>query len=325
VHVYRAISGQPIASPPPVRVLIADDDRTTIAIVRSALIGWGFEVELAYDGASAWDRLNAIEPPAIAILDWTMPEIDGLELCRRIRTSSRLRPMYVLLLTARDRRAELIAGLDAGADDYMTKPIDIDELRARTQVGARVASLQQRLARQVTELRRAHVAMKEMASTDALTRVYSRRWWFELAATEFARARRYGRDLSLLVIDLDHFKRINDTFGHPAGDATLQTFAELLRKTCRESDVVGRIGGEEFAVLLPEGTRAAAQLLAARVTEGCRTLVVQADDQPIRFSCSIGVTSRRAEDDDVAAALRRADAALYSAKRSGRDRWADAA
>jgi two-component system cell cycle response regulator len=280
---------------------------------------------VAYDGAVAWQHLNAIDPPAIAVIDWTMPKIDGPELCRRVRATSRLATMYILLLTARDRRADLIAGLDAGADDYMTKPVDLDELRARIHVGLRVASLQQNLSQRVADLRRAHDRLTEMASTDALTQLYSRRWWFDMASTEFARCRRYGGDLSVLLVDLDHFKGVNDRFGHEAGDNVLRAFADLLRRECRQSDIIGRHGGEEFALALTETSLADAQTVASRLTEGCRALALPAGDESIRWSCSIGIADIREEDADIDAVLRRADTALYGAKRAGRDRWAHAA
>jgi diguanylate cyclase (GGDEF)-like protein len=307
------------------RVLIADDDRTTTMIVAKALGALGLDVDVVHDGAAAWQRLNALDPPAIAVVDWSMPGLDGLELCRRVRATSRLSTTYVLLLTAHDGRADLIAGLDAGADDYMTKPVDLDELRARMHVAMRVAALQQHLAQRVTELRRAHDRLEEMASTDALTRLVSRRWWFDMAATEFTRWRRYGSALSVLIVDLDHFKGVNDRFGHEAGDSVLKAFAELLLRECRQSDVIGRIGGEEFALALPETTLADAQTVAARVTDGCRALALPVGDDVIKFSCSIGIADVRDDDADIDALLRRADAALYRAKREGRDRWAHAA
>jgi diguanylate cyclase (GGDEF)-like protein len=307
------------------RALIADDDPTTTVIVAKALTGLGLAVDIAHDGASAWQRLNAIEPPGIAVVDWTMPEIDGPELCRRVRATARLSATYVLLLTARDRRADLIAGLEAGADDFMTKPVDLDELRARVHVAMRVASLQQHLSQRVSELRRAHDRLQELASTDALTQLSSRRWWFDLAGTEFARACRYGSRLSVLVLDLDHFKRVNDRFGHEAGDNVLKTFAQLLRRVCRQTDIIGRLGGEEFALALPETALADAETVASRITSGCRALALPAGDDAIRWSCSIGIAQVRDDDADLDAVLRRADAALYRAKREGRDRWANAA
>jgi two-component system, cell cycle response regulator len=326
VHIRGIALGTQLAYIAGMRALVADDDRTTAAIVAKVLIDAGLtEVDIAEDGAAAWTMLNALQPPSLAVIDWTMPGLDGLELCRRVRNSLRLSSMYVLLLTAHERREDLIAGLNAGADDYMTKPVDLDELRARIRVGMRVVSLQENLAERVTALRRAHNRLQEMASTDALTELYSRRWWFDMATTEFSRSRRYDRDLSVLIIDLDHFKRVNDRFGHETGDAVLRTFAALLRRECRQSDIIGRLGGEEFAIALPETSVAQAQTLAARLTEGCRSISVSTPLGDVRWSCSVGVTQVRDDDQEIDGVLRRADTALYEAKRAGRDRWRNAA
>jgi two-component system cell cycle response regulator len=303
------------------RALIADDDRITTAILFRALTGWGIETAVAHDGDEAWVALNAGPAPQIVIADWMMPGLDGLELCRRIRQAPALAPTYVMLLTAKSARVDLVAGLDAGADDYMTKPIDGEELRARVQVGIRVATLQRRLAEQVSELEAARDHLERLASTDVLTEVSSRRGWFEIAATEFSRSRRYGRAVSLLIVDLDFFKRVNDTFGHDAGDRVLQTFASLLRLECRQSDVVGRIGGEEFAVLLPETSLRAAQRLAGRIGAACRTLKVATAAGEVGCTCSIGISELRPDDFTIDDVMRRADAALYEAKHTGRDGW----
>jgi len=310
---------------PAVRALVADDDPTTTTLVANALRVWGLEVDVADDGASAWQRMNAIDPPAIAVIDRSMPHIDGLDLCKRVRETWRLASMYILLLTAADRREDLLMGLEAGADDYMTKPVDLEELRVRIQVARRVASLHKDLSRRIADLRRAHDRLKEMASTDALTLLYSRRWWFDMAGNEFARSRRYGSQLSVLLVDLDHFKSVNDRFGHETGDNVLKAFAELLRRECRQTDIVGRVGGEEFALALPETSIAQAETVASRLTDGCRALSLQAGGESIHWSCSIGLTDARDADEDLDAVLRRTDAALYQAKRSGRDRWTHAA
>ena len=303
------------------RALIADDDRMTTAILSAAVASWGLEPVVANDGAQAWEMLQAPGTCDLVIVDWMMPGIDGIELCQRIRRTPSLAATYVLLLTGRSSRADLVAGLDAGADDYMVKPIDPEELRARVQVGVRVATLQRRLAEQVAELASARDHLARIASTDALTELYSRRGWFELAATEFSRSRRYGRAVSLLLIDLDYFKRVNDTFGHDAGDRLLQTFAAMLRVECRQSDVVGRIGGEEFAILLPETSIHAAQRLAERICIASRGLKLATAAGEIACTTSIGIGELGGEDFTIDDVMRRADAALYEAKRGGRDQW----
>ena len=307
------------------RALIADDDRITTAILAGALASWNFDTVVAHDGDEAWAALNAGPVPEIVIVDWMMPGLDGIELCHRIRASAALETSYVMLLTAKSARVDLVAGLDAGADDYMTKPIDPEEFRARVQVGVRVAKLQRQLAEQVAELQAARDHLTRVASTDVLTELYSRRGWFEIAASEFSRSRRYNRTVSLLIVDLDFFKRVNDTYGHDAGDRLLQTFSSVLRLECRQSDIVGRIGGEEFAVLLPETTVRAAQRLANRIAGACRSLRVATAAGDVSCTCSIGISELRGEDFSIDDVMRRADVALYQAKRAGRNCWKAAA
>jgi len=291
-----------------VRAVIADDDRATTVILSRTLQVLGVDAVVAHEGSAAWELLQARQGPTLAIIDWMMPGVDGLELCRRIDGDSTLRrSTYAILLTGRDKIDDVVKGLDAGASDYIRKPFDVAELRARIRVGLRVLQLQEQL--------------NELASTDSLTRVCSRGRWFELAATEFSRARRYSRPLSILIADLDFFKRINDTFGHHAGDDVLQRFADVLRMQSRESDVTGRLGGEEFAMLLPETPLGAAQEVARRIVEGCHSIELPRADPPLRCTCSIGVAEVIDEDQTVEATLRRADRALYRAKREGRDRW----
>jgi diguanylate cyclase (GGDEF)-like protein len=304
-----------------VRALVADDDPVTSALVARTLERWGISVTVAADGQTAWRLLTEGAPPALAIVDWMMPGLDGLTLCRQIRREPTLAAMYVLLLTARGEQADLVEGLDAGADDYMTKPIDPEELRVRVQVARRIATLQQRLADQVSSLQTTQDHLARLVSTDMLTEVSSRRRWFELASAELARSRRYNRDVTVLLVDLDFFKRINDTFGHAAGDTVLRRFAEMLRVECRQSDIIGRLGGEEFGVLAPETGREAAQYMATRIRDACRRLAVATPLGEIRWSCSIGITDRATEDEHIESVLHKADAALYDAKGSGRDGW----
>jgi two-component system, cell cycle response regulator len=303
------------------RAVIADDDPVATAILSRALERWGIDAVSAPNGDAAWDLLTSGPAPALAILDWMMPGVDGIEICRRIRRTPALAGIYVLLLTGRKGREDLVAGLDAGADDYMVKPIDTEELRARVQVGIRVATLQGRLADQVSELKATRDHLSRLVSTDVLTNVYSRRWWFELAGMEFSRWQRYESRFSLMVVDLDFFKRVNDTYGHEAGDRLLCRFADMLRAECRQSDIVGRVGGEEFTLLAPETSLEAAETIADRIAVACRRLVVPSPAGDVRCTCSIGISEVTSDDQNIDGVLRRADAALYEAKRGGRDRW----
>lgn len=301
--------------------LIADDDRGTTAILAKALQRWSVDVTIAADGVAAWDRLLAEggRRPSLALIDWMMPGIDGPELCRRIRRHPALENMYVILLTGRDSRADMVMGLDAGADDYIVKPFDAEELRARVQVGIRVATLQERLAERVEELQIARDELARLAATDPLTGLACRRKWFDSAATELSRARRYGQPMSLLMADLDFFKRVNDTYGHNVGDDVLKAFGQVLQHECRDSDVVGRLGGEEFAVLLPQCSLRAASEVGNRIVAHCRTAEVATPQGPVKFTCSIGVTELVESDAALEDVLERADAAMYQAKRNGRN------
>ena len=300
--------------------LIADDDRGTTAILAKALQRCQVEVSIAPDGVAAWERLCADgQRPSLALIDWMMPGLDGPELCRRIRQHPALENMYVILLTGRDSRADMVTGLDAGADDYIVKPFDSEELRARVQVGIRVAKLQERLAEQVVALETARDELARLASTDQLTGLASRRNWFEKATTELHRSRRYNQPFSLLMADLDFFKHVNDTYGHSVGDDVLKEFATVLRRECRDSDVVGRLGGEEFAVLLPQTALKSAYDVATRIVTSCRAVSVSTPQGVVTFTCSIGVTEVADADAALEDVLERCDAAMYQAKRGGRN------
>jgi diguanylate cyclase (GGDEF)-like protein len=306
------------------RALIADDDRGTTAILQKTLEQFGLVIDVVHDGNAAWDALRGASDSALAIVDWEMPGIAGPELCRRIRSDAALSRMYAILVTSRDSRHDVVAGLASGADDYIVKPFDVGELSARVQVGLRVLSLQEHLAQRIGELQGARDELARVASTDALTGLCSRRRWFELATIEFGRHLRYSRPLGLLIVDLDFFKRVNDTFGHDSGDRVLTQFGDLLRSTSRQSDVVGRLGGEEFAVLLPETDQRAAEDVARRIVEGCRRITIPEFTDGCNCSCSIGIAHAGAADGTIEQLLRRADEALYGAKREGRDRWKSA-
>jgi diguanylate cyclase (GGDEF)-like protein len=302
------------------RVLIADDDSGTRLVLASALKALGMDIALASDGCAAWELLKEGTGPSLALVDWEMPGMDGLELCHRIRGHASVMQMYLILLTGRDSREDVIAGLNAGADDYIIKPFDPEELRARVQVGMRVVSLQNRLASRIAELQEARDQLTLQANTDALTGLASRRAWLALATTEVARSRRYGLPVSVLMIDLDFFKRVNDTHGHRVGDEVLKEFGQVLRRVARTSDVLGRLGGEEFAILLPQTSAKEAVHVASRVASHWRGASVPGFIGEVKLSCSIGVSEAEVTDSRIEDVLNRADLALYEAKRNGRDR-----
>lgn len=303
------------------RVIVADDDREATAALSLALKKYGVEADVAHDSAAVGQLLRSGEPVSLAIVNGEMPGLEGADFCRQLRSQPSWAAPHIILLTRGPSGGDSGAGFDAAADDHLSKPIHPEELRARVSIGMRVASLQAHLAERVAELQVARDDLARLTSTDVLTNLYARHSWLELAHMELTRSRRYGRPLSVMVIDLDGFKRVNDTHGHCAGDHALRQFADMLRVVCRSSDVIGRLGGEEFAVLVPETPLDAAQILAGRITGACRSLVVRSLSGQIACSCSLGLIEAGPGDEDIEVVLRRADLALCDAKRNGRDRW----
>jgi diguanylate cyclase (GGDEF)-like protein len=297
------------------KVLVADDSATIRALLRSSLKRWGFDAVVeATNGEEAWAQLQAQDAPSLALIDWEMPGLDGVELCRRVRAREEQGSAYtyVLLLTARGGRRDVVAGMEAGADDYVVKPFDEHELRVRVRAGRRIVDLQ-------AELYRLHEQWKAQSRTDPLIGCLNRRGIVERLVAELSLAGRDRRPLGVAVLDLDHFKSVNDTYGHAAGDAVLQELVRRVAATTRASDSLGRIGGEEFLVLWaglsPEASRIAAERVRA-VVEEAPFLVGTAR---IQMTASLGLTSTGGAEtqEDVMA---RADRALYAAKQAGRNR-----
>jgi two-component system chemotaxis response regulator CheY len=268
----------------------------------------GHEVAVTADGLGAWEALQLDHAPVL-ISDWVMPRMDGLELCRRVRERAGGPYTYVFLLTSKDRREERHEGLRAGADDFLTKPVDPDELAVRLGVAVRILAVHEALARQ-------NALLAELATVDELTGVKNRRRFREDLELFFAVASRREIPLSLTLIDVDHFKSFNDAFGHPAGDGVLRTVGRLLRESTRGQDVVSRYGGEEFAVLLPSTGPADASAMAERLRSR-----IEAHEWPLRaVTASLGVATTTPDTPDPGALIEAADRALYEAKRSGRNR-----
>lgn len=293
------------------RVLIADDSDVSRRLLARLCESWGYDVVQAADGVEAWQVLQGDDAPMLAILDWVMPKVDGIEVCRRLRATPEGRRVFVYLLTARSSTEDMMAGLEAGANDYIIKPFSHAELEVRLRNGRRMVELHQ-------ELVTAREALRTQAMVDALTQLWNRRAFMELAGKELARASRQERSTSALMIDVDHFKKLNDTYGHAAGDEALKEIADRIKDALRTGDHLGRYGGEELVALLPDCGVPGAYAVAERVRRAVRrtALRLQAGDVPV--SVSIGAASaRHGRLEDL---LERADQALYQAKREGRDR-----
>lgn len=226
------------------RVLIADDDDVMRHILEASLTKWGYETVVARNGLEAWRILQANDAPRLAILDWIMPGMDGLEVCREIRKAEDTPYIYLLLLTAKHKREDVIAGMDAGADDYISKPFDPQELKVRLRAGRRILDLQ-------AELVAARESLRYQATHDGLTGLLNRSAVLDTLRNELERANRQSIPLCLMLADFDHFKAINDTYGHTIGDAVLCEAARRMRSSIRTYDCVGRYGGEEFVFILP--------------------------------------------------------------------------
>ena len=297
---------------PPLKVLVAEDDPIFRRLLQNRLQNWGYQVIIVRDGAEAWQILQQPDAPGLLILDWMMPAIDGLELCRRIRKNQNGTYQYILLLTGKDDKQDLIDGLNAGADDYLTKPFDIGELRARLRAGKRILSLQQ-------ELIKAREALRFDATHDALTGVWSRGAALHLLGTEIQRGARANTSTGILMIDLDHFKNVNDTYGHMTGDEVLKEAANRISQAVRSYDYVGRYGGEEFLAILTNCTVEDLRTVAERIRSSVADLPIGTKSAQVRATVSIGavVTTNQAHDLEFLAV---ADSALYEAKRSGRNR-----
>jgi len=291
------------------RILLADDDRVTRRLIQSQLQSWGYDVDVADNGERAWEILNAPEGPRLALIDWMMPGLDGVQVCTRLRASSREGYTYVILLTSKSRPEDLAIGLDAGADDYVVKPFDAIELRARLKVGERVLGFSEALMK-------ANSLLKTMALTDALTGLLNHGASLTRLEEEHARQDRTGHSLTVLMADIDHFKAFNDAYGHEAGDRVLAAVAQAFRGACRPYDVVGRYGGEEFVVLLPGSDLDAGRLLAEKLR---MVLETQPFSDVGHVTCSFGV-AEYAPGDNMDALMKKVGRCLYHAKASGRNR-----
>lgn len=295
------------------KVLAAEDNPVFQSTLRSLLTKWGYEAVTARDGNQAWELLQGEDTPRMAILDWMMPGMDGVELCRRIRSAAREPYIYILLLTARTESGDLVEGMEAGADDYLTKPFNAHELRVRLRAGRRILDLQE-------ELLLAREALRIQATHDGLTGLLNRGSILEALQNEMSRAGRENQPLGVLLMDLDRFKLINDTHGHLAGDAVLREASQRMKAAVRCYDSIGRYGGEEFLAVLPGCSGPAAGQQAERIREAVAGQPFPSGGDLLSVTCSIGVSWRDSPlVHDADQLIREADLALYRAKDRGRN------
>jgi two-component system, cell cycle response regulator len=287
------------------RILIAEDDVTSRNIIQAVLKKGGHEVVTTVNGAEAWIELQKPDAPKLAILDWMMPEMDGLEVVCLVRANQVPQPPYIIMLTAKGEKADIIAGLDAGANDYLAKPFDVTELQARIRVGQRMVELQETIVHQSTH--------------DPLTGVLNRRGILNALETEVSRAKRTSASLSVGMCDLDHFKQVNDTHGHLVGDDVLCGAVQSLQGGLRNYDLIGRYGGEEFLVVAPGSAGTSEENLYHRLCAAVAENPMATRGGGIAVTVSIGVATAKG-DSTADAVLAVADTALYRAKDEGRNR-----
>jgi diguanylate cyclase (GGDEF)-like protein len=297
-----------------VKILIADDSIVSRHLLEATLRKWGYDVMVACDGAEALTLLERDDAPSLIILDWMMPGMTGVEVCRRIRERDSEPYTYILLLTSKSQKEDLIEGMEAGADDYITKPFDQNELQVRLRAGTRLVDLQ-------AQLLKAREDLREQATHDSLTRLWNRSSILSELSRELARSERDGGPLGVVIVDLDHFKQVNDTYGHLAGDAVLREAARRMQTGIRQYDSIGRYGGEEFLILFPGSSEAECYAQADRLRKQLAGAEMSVNDTALHITASFGVTTALpGEPWTEEALIRKADEALYLAKKSGRNR-----
>jgi len=295
------------------RILIADDELMSLRLLQKTLERAGYEVTAVENGRLAAEQLCPAEGPRLALLDWVMPELDGPGVCREVRKRKEQSYIYMVLLTSKESKGDVVAGLESGADDYLTKPFDPEELKARLRTGLRILNLEDRLVE-------AREQMRFQATHDGLTTLWNRGVIVDLLRRELERSRREHVSTAILMCDLDHFKSVNDTSGHLAGDDVLRETAKRLLSSVRSYDFVGRYGGEEFVVVLNNCNPAYALARADEIRKAIAHFPVQTSSGPVSVTMSLGLLlSHEWGCLPLEELLQQADAALYAAKAAGRN------
>lgn len=293
-------------------VLIAEDDRVARAQLESLVSSWGYDIIYAKDGLEAIEMFNA-KKPNIILLDWVMPGLEGVNVCKKIRSIKTEQYTYIIMLTAKVNQSDIITGLNAGADDFVGKPFNNEELRLRLEVGKRVVKLE-------SDLLAFQQKLKHQADHDFLTGLYNRSALMARLKEEKVRSVKNQRPYGLIMIDIDHFKNINDTYGHQAGDDVLKKFSVRIKEFCRAYDIVGRFGGEEFIVVLPNAGLNTAYMIAERIRCIVADKPFKISDNEIRITSSFGVsTNMNNINIGIEEHIKVCDDALYKAKEAGRN------
>jgi two-component system, cell cycle response regulator len=307
------------------RILIADDSPTPRLMLQRELEGLGHDCIVANDGSQAWELFQG-SGVDVVISDWMMPGMDGDEFCRRVRADPVAPYAYFILHTSLDDLKHVIQGMQAGADDYLVKPFERDQLATRLIAADRITAVHRRLATQQAELERLNGMLFEDSRHDRLTGLGNRRRLDEDLERFADQARRYDHQFAVVLFDVDRFKQYNDTAGHAAGDEVLRSVAAALMQSCRTGDIAYRYGGEELLVALPEQDAATATVVAERMRSAIEALGIPHPGLAAGGVVTVsGGVSAFEPDDTVASLLRRADAALYRAKEAGRNRIEGAA
>ncbi len=297
------------------KVLVADDDAAWRVLLCNLLTKWGYEAEIVGDGVEAWLALRKEDAANLVIIDWMMPGLDGLDVVRELRAGNPTSYKYILMLTSKGRQEDIVAAMDAGVDDYLKKPFDAQELRARLRAGDRILDLERKLvcALETSEFRATH---------DFLTGLHKRAAILDLLKREMSRREHEHSALGLCIVDVDRFKSINDTYGHLVGDEVLKRLAVCMTTSVRPYDSIGRYGGKEFVIIAPNCDLEQTARLAERIRQMVSAEEIQIDDRSITITVSLGVSAVSQDKGivTVSALLKAADAALYRAKEKGRNR-----
>lgn len=300
-------------------ILVVDDVSENLQLISLILEKRGYETTFATSGQQALERVESAKPDLI-LLDFMMPQMNGLEVCEKIKANPELAEIPIIFLTASHEQEHLIQAFEKGAVDYITKPFSTPELLARVRTHLELKHTREHLKKLLDKQAQLTKKLENLANTDPLTGVWNRRYFLNLCEREINRAYRYNRLFSLLILDLDHFKQINDVYGHAVGDEVLIAMTITVQNSIRKVDLLGRFGGEEFVVLLPETNLNMAVDVAEIIRNNLEKKVILAEEIEVRVTVSIGVSTYQLEDQNIDVVLQRADKALYQAKNQGRNR-----